>query len=129
MPALVKIDSSQFDTLFGLAKEIWNIVKFFKKRMHPGTGSGGINDISSVTLTYPDEFEIKYYVNKKEVDGSDPTKPLFKIHNCFMDSFGVDYTTSSLVSFMDDDQPLTTTISLSFKETQLLTKADIDAGY
>ena len=112
------------------AKEIFNIVKFFKKRMHPGTGAGaGINDISSVTLTYPDEFEIKYYVNNKLVDGSDPTKPLFKIHNCFMESFAVDYTTSSLVSFMDDDQPLTTTISMGFKETQLLTKADIDAGY
>ena len=112
------------------AKEIWNIVKFFKKRMHPGTSTGaGINDISSVTLTYPDEFEIKYYVNKKEVDGSDPTKPLFKIHNCFMESFATDYTTSSLVSFMDDDQPLTTTISMGFKETQLLTKKDIDEGY
>ena len=111
------------------AKEIFNIVKFFKKRMHPGTGAKGINDISSVTLTYPDEFEIKYYVNNKEVDGSDHTKPLFKIKNCFMESFATDYTTSSLVSFLDDDQPLTTTISMSFKETQLLTKADIDAGY
>jgi hypothetical protein len=112
------------------AKEIFNIVKFFKRRMHPGTGTGaGINDISSVTLTYPDEFEIKYYVNNKLVDGSDSTKPLFKIHNCFMESFATDYTTSSLVSFMDDDQPLTTTISMGFKETQLLTKTDIDAGY
>ncbi len=112
------------------AKEIFNIVKFFKKRMHPGTGTGaGINNISSVTLTYPDEFEIKYYVNKKEVDGTDFTKPLFKIHNCFMDSFAVDYTTSGLVSFLDDDQPVTTTITMSFKETQLLTKRDIDAGY
>ena len=112
------------------AKEIFNIVKFFKKRMHPGTGAGaGINDISSVTLTYPDEFEIKYYVNNKEVDGSDSTKPLFKIHNCFMESFATDYTTSSLVSFLDDDQPLTTTISMGFKETQLLTKKDIDEGY
>jgi len=111
------------------AKEIFNIVKFFKKRMHPGTGAGGINDISSVTLTYPDEFEIQYYVNNKLVDGSDSTKPLFKIHNCFMETFATDYTTSGLVSFLDDDQPLTTTISMSFKETQLLTKADIDAGY
>ena len=112
------------------AKEIFNIVKFFKRRMHPGTGAGaGINDISSVTLTYPDEFEIKYYVNNKLVDGSDPTKPLFKIHNCFMESFSADYTTSGVVSFMDDKQPVTTTISMSFKETQLLTKADIDAGY
>ena len=112
------------------AKEIFNIVKFFKKRMHPGTGSGaGINNISSVTLTYPDEFEIKYYVNQTLVDGSDPTSPLFKIHNCFMESFAIDYTTSSLVSFLEDDQPLTTTISMSFKETQLLTKKDIDEGY
>ena len=112
------------------AKEIFNIVKFFKKRMHPGTGTGaGINSLSSVTLTYPDEFEIKYHINNKEVDGSDYTKPLFKIKNCFMESFAVDYTTSSLVSFMDDSQPVTTTISMSFKETQLLTKKDIDAGY
>ena len=95
------------------AKEIFNIVKFFKRRMHPGTGTGaGINDISSVTLTYPDEFEIKYYVNNKLVDGSDSTKPLFKIHNCFMESFATDYTTSSLVSFLDDDQPLDFTMLL-----------------
>ena len=112
------------------AKEIFNIVKFFKKRMHPGTGGGaGINDISSVTLTYPDEFEIQYFVNNKPADGTDPTKPLFKIHKCFMESFAVDYTTSSLVSFLDDAQPLTTTISMGFKETQLLTKKDIDEGY
>ena len=63
------------------------------------------------------------------VDGSDSTKPLFKIHKCFMESFAADYTTSSLVSFLDDAQPLTTTISMGFKETQLLTKKDIDAGY
>ena len=112
------------------AKEIFNIVKFFKKRMHPGTGTGaGINNISSVTLTYPDEFEIQYYVNNSLVDGKDETKPLFKIHKCFMESFATDYTTSSLVSFLDDGNPLTTTISMSFKETQLLTKKDIDAGY
>jgi len=112
------------------AKEIFNIVKFFKKRMHPGTGTGaGINEVSSVTLTYPDEFEIQYFVNNKPADGIDHTRPLFKIHKCFMESFAADYTTSSLVSFLDDDQPLTTTISMSFKETQLLTKKDIDAGY
>ena len=112
------------------AEQIFKIVKFFKRRMHPGTGTGGgINEVLSTTLSYPDEFEIKYYVNRKEVDGSDPTKPLFKIHNCFMESFSADYTTSGLTSFMDDHQPLTTTISMGFKETQLLTKKDIDAGY
>ena len=38
-------------------------------------------------------------------------------------------STSNLVSFMDDGNPLTTTIAMSFKETELLTKQDIDAGY
>jgi len=110
------------------AKEIYNIVRFFKIRMHPGTGAQQqIN--SSVTLTYPDEFSIRYYVNNKEATGEDPSKPLFKIHNCFLESFNVDYATSGLTSFTDDNQPLTTTISLSLKETQLLTKRDIRAGY
>ena len=111
------------------AKVIFNIVKFFKIRMHPGVGSAGINDISSSFLTYPDEFDIKYHVNNKEADGSDFTKPLFKIHRCFMSTFQADYTTSGLTSFTDDHQPLTTTISMTFKETQLLTKADINEGY
>jgi len=112
------------------AKEIWKIVKFFKMRMHPGTGTGAsIDNTSSVFLTYPDEFEIQYNVNGTPVDGSDATKPLFKIHNCFMETFAADYTTSGLVSFMKDHHPLTTTISLSFKETQLLTQKDIDEGY
>ena len=112
------------------AKQIFEIVKFFKRRMHPGTGGGaGINSLSSVTLTYPDEFEIKYHVNNKAVDGSDSSTPLFKIKNCFMDTFTADYTTSGVASFMDDDHPLTTTITMGFKETQLLTKKDIDEGY
>ena len=112
------------------AEQIFKIVRFFKRRMHPGTGAGtGINNLSSVTLTYPDEFEIRYYVNNNNVDGLDETSPLFNIHNCFMDSFSVDYSTAGLTSFTDDNQPLTTTMTLSFKETQLLTKSDIDEGY
>ena len=114
------------------ALQISNIVRFFKLRMHPEVGKSGIDAIKSFTLGYPDEFAIKYYVNKKAIEGGDPNtpKPLFRIHNCFLESFGVDYTTSSLVSFIGDDvQPLTTTMSLAFKETQLITKQDIRDGY
>jgi hypothetical protein len=111
------------------AEQISNIVRFFKERMHPSVGAGGIDAIKSFTLGYPDEFTIKYYVNKKDIDANVLT-PLFRIHDCFCTSFGVDYTTSSLVSFIGDDvQPLTTTMSLAFKETQLITKQDIRDGY
>ena len=111
------------------AEQIFKIVKFFKLRMHPEVGAGGIDAVKSLTLGYPDEFSIQYNVNGKPIDGESATSPLFKIHNCFMSTFGADYTTSGVVSFMDDKQPVTTTISMGFKETQLLTKKDIDAGY
>ena len=45
------------------AEQISNIVRFFKERMHPSVGAGGIDAIKSFTLGYPDEFAIKYYVN------------------------------------------------------------------
>ena len=101
--------------------QIKGIVIFFKKSMHPGVGGtgGDINSISSHTLTYPDEFEIKYFVNGRENDS------LFRIKPCFLESFSVDYTTSSLPVFIKDGQPQTTNISLTFKETQLLTKKDV----
>jgi len=112
------------------AEQIFNIVKFFKLRMHPEVGKGGIDAIKSLTLGYPDEFSIQYNVNGKPIDGESASSPLFRIHNCFLESFAADYTTSGLVSFIGtDQQPLTTTISLAFKETQLITKADIRKGY
>ena len=112
------------------AEQIFKIVKFFKLRMHPEVGAGGIDAVKSLTLGYPDEFSIQYNVNGKPIDGESASSPLFRIHNCFLESFAADYTTSSLVSFIgDDQQPLTTTISLAFKETQLITKEDIRKGY
>ena len=113
------------------AKTIRDIVQFFKEHMHPDVGGGrGINNISSHTLTYPDEFSIRYTVNYDKSPADDDYKAMFRIKNCFLESFSADYTTSSLPVFIDDDgEPQTTSISMSFKETQLLTKKDIDAGY
>ena len=115
------------------ARSINNIVYFFKKHMHPSVGGGGaINSVSSLTLKYPDEFSISYTVNKTRSPDADPSgqEPLFRIKNCFLESFAVDYTTSSLPVFIDDDgEPQTTTISMQFKETELITKEDIDVGY
>jgi hypothetical protein len=115
------------------ARSINNIVYFFKRHMHPSVGGGGaINSVSSLTLKYPDEFSISYTVNKTRSPDGDPSgqEPLFRIKNCFLESFAVDYTTSSLPVFIDDDgEPQTTTISMQFKETELITKEDVDVGY
>ena len=136
------------------AEEVNKIVHFFKYYMHPGvpsfatnpdtgtqvaTSSGG--DISSsLTLSYPEEFEIRItprglsgdHTTGTEGSGSSPTliKPLFRIDHCFLESLNVDYTTSGQpVFFEDGSEPVTTSLQLSFKETKLMTKETIRRGF
>lgn len=129
------------------ADNIAKIVYFFKYHMHPGipgavssadefgrvSSSRSIN--SSASLTYPEEFQIDMRVNNREsgllgTNGTPQTvRPLFRIDKCFLESFSVDYSTQGSPAFLNDDTPVTTTISLSFKETVLMTKSNIDQGY
>ncbi len=128
-----------------------NIVTFFKWHMHPGVAgidtqeipvrppeSGGSRTQRSITtggsintsaaLTYPEEFEIKMLINQSQTQKSG--HPLFKIGKCVMDSFSVDYATSGGPAFFaDGGEPVTTTISLGFKETVLMTKQTIAKGF
>ena len=129
-----------------------NIVHFFKYHMHPGipgsTNTGGRsagargggrtgNTIgTSATLSYPEEFQIEMRVNNTDtgtisVDGSiSRTKPLFKIGKCFLENISVDYSTSGGPAFFEDDgEPVTTTMSLQFKETVVMTKHTIQDGF
>ena len=135
------------------AEEVNKIVHFFKFHMHPGvpsvamnrdlgtpvaTSSGG--DISSsLTLSYPEEFKIKITPRGK-TGGMDvgttgnpvaaQVKPLFKIDNCFLESLNVDYSTSGQpVFFENGNEPVTTSLQLSFKETKLMTKETIRRGF
>ena len=129
------------------AKAIADIVHFFKWHMHPGTpapgGKGGpevANDINtSMSLTYPEEFQIKMHVNRKsmkELKNNSPqassTNPLFRIKNCFMTDLSVDYATSGAPAFItkgNNSVPATTTMAMSFKETVLMTKNSIAKGF
>ena len=128
------------------------IVRYFKLRMHPGvsdlsftttqlidgetqvnqsTSPGSIT--SSAMLTYPDTFQIQLRPNgKRQEDGPSSTKnSLFKIKECFLESFNVDYSTSGGPAFFDDSDgsPVTTTVSMQFKETELLTRQSIREGF
>ena len=84
---------------------------------------------TSAALTYPEEFEIKMLINRASSRmGTNP--PLFNIGKCVMESFNADYSTSGGPAFFSDGgEPVTTTISLGFKETVLMTKQMIRKGY
>ena len=84
-------------------------------------------------LTYPDTFMISMFPNRQpQSDGLSSTKnSLFKIKECFLESFNVDYSTSGGPAFFDDPDgsPVTTTVSMQFKETELLTRNSISEGF
>ena len=122
------------------AETIAKIVHYFKYYMHPGIPSSDpskANINSSVTLSYPEEFKITARV--KNVSGAGTTgepmsarvKPLFKIDHCFLESLSVDYSTSGGPVFIVDGitAPATTSLTLQFKETVLMTKEKIREGY
>ena len=139
------------------AEEINKIVHFFKYHMHPGVNASftnptvrqntsaegrrdAINSASSLTLSYPEEFKIR--ITPRGLDGdtqvgtrsnagqATQVRPLFRIDKCFLESLNVDYTTSGQPVFFDDgSEPVTTTLALSFKETQLMTKESIRQGF
>ena len=135
------------------------IVRYFKFHMHPGVSdlsftkvvasqataaAGYVNQqretttrtgsiTSSAMLTYPDTFMISMFPNRQpQSDGLSSTKnSLFKIKECFLESFNVDYSTSGGPAFFDDPDgsPVTTTVSMQFKETELLTRNSISEGF
>ena len=134
------------------ADDIASIVKFFKFYMHPGlgleqevttttnrgphsvsttTGGGQATNIgSSLTLTYPEEWEIQMRVNKITRDSMAKKNILFKIDNCFLEGCDVDYATGGNPAFFKvGSKPQTTTMSLKFKETTIMTKEKINQGF
>ena len=133
------------------ARVIAKIVHYFKYHMHPGVPSGSYDpstgedrrsdtggDInSSITLSYPEDFKIVARVKNESEPGTrggprSPTvRPLFRIDRCFLESLSVDYSTSGGPAFIVDGitAPATTTLSLQFKETVLMTKEKIREGF
>ena len=97
----------------------------------------------SLNLKYPDEFllEIKPRSKKPKGELGAPKdniqkNPLFRIDRCFLESCNVDYSTDGVPAFFqpesgdsDHAYPVTTTLSLAFKETKVLTREDIVDGY
>ena len=133
------------------ARAIAKIVHYFKYHMHPGVPSGSYDPISgedrrsdtggdinsSITLSYPEDFKIVARVKNVNEPGTrggpraPRVRPLFRIDRCFLESLSVDYSTSGGPAFIVDNitAPATTTLSLQFKETVLMTKEKIREGF
>jgi hypothetical protein len=102
-------------------KEVKNIIRTFKKYMHPSLG------IEKFLMSYPAEFTIAFYY-KENV-----SEELFRISNCALINMSVEYGGSDFATFRDREgingAPSEIALKLTFKELELLTQNRIDSGF
>ena len=104
------------------ALEVQKIIQLFRFHMAPELRPG-VNRY----LGLPSQFDIHYmYLSK---DGATSENNFYnRIATCVLQNCDVNYTPNGVKSF-EDGGPVTTTMTLAFKEIELLTKDKIAEGY
>ena len=105
------------------AEEIRKIVFAFKANMLPEMLEGRNRD----TMTVPNTFNIQYMYKGKENDY------VHRVSECFLDNVSVTYGGDRYKTFEphadDGAPPVETSISLSFKEIEIITRERVFEGY
>jgi hypothetical protein len=105
------------------ADEIAEIIYAFKFHMLPELGDG---DKSGRKLKVPSTFDIQYmYVNQEN-------NYLHKISTCYLESMDVTYGGSKYTTYdgnADGAPPVETSISLNFREIELITRERVEEGF
>lgn len=96
--------------------KIQNIIKTFKKHMHPEITN------NKLFYIYPSEFDIKYYYKNKE------NNYLHRFARCALVDMVVDYGGEQFVTF-NDGAPIEIGMSLKFQELEQITSERILDGY
>jgi hypothetical protein len=102
------------------AATIVGIINLLKHHSSPEIPSG----TTGRYFIPPSRFEIEFYNDK--TDSSNPY--LFKTKKCVLTDISVDYSPNGYASFYDG-APVETRLQLQFKETVILDKFDVLAGY
>ena len=97
-------------------REIKDIIKLFKFHMHPELSAG------KLFFIYPAEFQITYYYKNSE------NNFFHKFAPCVLESMEVSYGGDQFSSFKDGS-PTEINMSLTFSETEILTKKMIEKDY
>ena len=104
------------------AIEVKKIIQIFRFHMTPELRGG-----QSRFLGLPSQFDIHYMFLSKDGVASE-NNYYNKIATCVLQNCAVNYTPTGVKSF-EDGGPTTTTMTLTFKETELLTKEKINEGF
>ena len=102
--------------------EVQQIIQLFRFHMAPE-----MQQANSRYLTLPSEFDIHYMFKGK--DGNGRENDYFnRITTCVLTSVDVNYTPNGVRSF-EDGSPTQIQMTLTFRETEILTKEKINQGY
>ena len=102
--------------------DVQKIIRIFRFHMAPEI-RGDFNRF----LTLPSTFDIHYMYQTQ--DGVASENDFYnRIATCVLENCSIDYTPGGVKSF-SDGSPTQITMSLQFKETELLTKERINAGF
>ena len=102
--------------------EIQQIIQLFRFHMAPD-----LQEVNSRYLTLPSEFDIHYMY--KAQDGNSYENDYYgRIGTCVLENVSTNYTPNGVKSF-SSGAPTQITMSLTFRETELLTKEKINQGY
>lgn len=113
------------------AKTIFEILRTFKSNMLP---SRATNQVNSFYLKFPKLFRIQHrFIDQNGIDSENKYLPQMKL--CSLESVSADYTDSGRFSVFDETillglvgegkAPVGISLSLTFKETELLTSEDM----
>ena len=103
-------------------EEIQQIIQLFRFHMAPE-----LQGENSRYLTLPSEFDI-HYMYRAQGGESYENDYFNRIATCVLTAVNTDYTPGKVRTF-EHGAPTQITMSLSFQETELLTKEKINAGY
>jgi len=98
------------------ANNVEKIIKLFKFHMHPDLST------NKLFFIYPSEFEIAYFFESNE------NTYFHKIKPCVLESMDVSYGGEQFSSFKDG-KPTEVNMTLTFRETEILTKKQIRDGF
>lgn len=103
------------------ADRVYEIIERFKFHMHPELSA------NKLFFIYPSEFEITYYFETSP-NNKDGKGYFHKLKPCVLESMDVSYGGEQFSSFRDG-KPTEINVSLTFRETEILTKQQIKNGY
>ena len=103
--------------------EIQRIIQLFRFHMAPE-----MQESNGRYLTLPSEFDIHYMMVTKDGEGRE-NDYFNRIATCVLTDVQTNYTPGEKLRTFEDGAPTQITLSLTFKETEMLTKEKINEGY